>query len=525
VDGQVHADAAVVDAAPDAADGEAPDGSAPDSGPPDGAAPDATAPDGGGGSSTASPPAEIEQTGTNGALLLKGVVLAPSGVLDPGEVLVASGAITCVATSCATEPAADQATVIDTKGTISPGLIDSHNHLAYNFLPEWVKSPAQLWGNRYQWADDPDYELFIQPYSAHRSESTHFCPAFKWGKLRSVVHGVTTVQGQPSAAGACANWGIREANQYHYLGYDHMRASIGSVRDLTDSDAQGLLDSFAASPNPTTRYHVHLAEGVSGNNIDAEFDSFAGRDPRVNRHQGVSLLVDDTAILIHCVTLTDDQLAEAVLAHAKIVWSPSSNLVLYGATAPIQKILQSGIVTGIGPDWTPSGEDEILAEMRFALGYGVANGIPEITPERLWRMATVEGADVVGLDAHVGRLEVGLRADLAVFGRTGPDPYAAVVESRAEDVRLVLLEGLGHLGDEALEAATARNVYCDRLDACGTPKYLCVQDSPAATDRRSETLAEIHQQLFDLLEGTGVAPYAEMYHRGSELLELVDCNQ
>jgi hypothetical protein len=162
--------------------------------------------------------------------------------------------------------------------------------------------------------------------------------------------------------------------------------------------------------------------------------------------------------------------------------------------------------------------------MRFALGYGVANAIPEITPERLWRMATVEGAEVLGLAAYIGRIEVGFRADLSVFGRTGPDAHAAVVESRAEDVRLVLLDGLGHFGDEALEAATARNVYCDHLDACGTPKYLCVQDSPAATDRRDETLSQIHQQLFDLLEGTGVAPYVEIYHRGSELLELIDCS-
>jgi hypothetical protein len=267
-----------------------------------------------------------------------------------------------------------------------------------------------------------------------------------------------------------------------------------------------------------------MAEGVTDNNIDAEFDSFAGRDPRTNRHQGVSLLVDDTAILIHCVTLTDDQLQEAVLAHAKIVWSPSSNLTLYGATAPIQKILQSGIVTGLGPDWTPSGEDELLAEMRYALGYGAANGIPEITPERLWRMVTADGADVLGLEAFIGRIEVGFRADLSVFGRTGPDPHAAVLESRAEDVRLVLLDGLGHFGDEALEAVTARNLYCDSLDACGTPKYLCVQDSPTATDRRDETLGDLHQQLFDILEGTGVAPYAEIYHRGSELLELVDCS-
>mgnify|MGYP000995684871 CR=1 FL=1 len=52
-------------------------------------------------------------------------------------------------------------------------------------------------------------------------------------------------------------------------------------------------------------------------------------------------------------------------ADARIVWSPSSNFALYGpgVTAPIQDILQQGIVTGLGPDWTLSGEDEMLGDV------------------------------------------------------------------------------------------------------------------------------------------------------------------
>ncbi len=467
-------------------------------------------------------PAEVLQTGTSG-FLLRGVVLGPDEVLNPGEVLFIDETITCVAADCTSETGAEDATWIDTKGIISPGLIDSHNHIAYNFLPQWV--PGRYFTNRYEWAADDEYREHVRPYAANRSSNTHFCPGAKWGLLRSVVHATTTVQGQPSAAGSCINFGIRETNRYHGLGYNHMRANAGSPREINDADATNLMESFTRTVDPTTRYHVHMQEGYEGNHILEEFESFAGRDPRPNRHQGLSLLYNGTSILIHSISLTEEQLQEAVDTDSKIVWSPSSNFALYGegVTAPIQSILQLGITTGIGPDWTPSGEAEMLGELRFSLNYGRNEGIEEITPEKLWEMSTSDGAVVVGLHEHIGRLEVGMRADIAVFGRAGPDPFEALIESRASDVRLVFIDGKGWYGDMDLEYVAARNIYCEYLDACGTEKFICVQESPTADNRRDETMEDIRTQLYNILEGIGYPP-EEQYGRGDELLELIDCD-
>ncbi|MFH1437640.1 MAG: amidohydrolase family protein [Pseudomonadota bacterium] len=469
-----------------------------------------------------SPPAEVLRTGTEG-LLLRGTVLTPSGVLDPGDVLISGAFITCVDSDCSGAPGAGEATWIETNGIISPGLIDPHNHIAYNFLPEYIPEPLRTFENRYDWSDLADYEAHIEPYAAHRSAGTHYCPGAKWGELRSLVHATTTVQGE-SFAQLCVNWGVRNADHFHNLGYDHMRTTIASVRDINDEQAQNYIDSFNESPEPVTRFAVHMAEGYTGNYVTEEFDSFAGRDPRENRHQGESLLIDGTSILIHSIPLTEAQLAEALVNDAKIAWSPSSNLALYGVTAPIQRILQLGITTGLGPDWTLNGEKNMLGEMRFALDYARTNSIPEITPQKLWEMSTWEGAMVVGLEDYIGRLEAGYRADIAVFGRLGADPYRSIVDSRSANVRLVLLDGEGLYGDEHLMAATAANEYCEPLDACSADKYLCVQESPTASDRKNETLADIRTQLFNILEGVGYPP-EEQYGRGDELLELIDCGE
>jgi hypothetical protein len=131
-------------------------------------------------------------------------------------------------------------------------------------------------------------------------------------------------------------------------------------------------------------------------------------------------------------------------------------------------------------------------------------------------MATADGADVVGLRDSLGALRTGLRADVAVFGRVAGDPYRAVLDSRAADVRLVLIDGAGYYGDQALGAVAAVNGDCEAFDACGTPKFLCAANTPGATSRADETVAGLRDQLLAILRA---------YGRESELLGLVDCSR
>jgi cytosine/adenosine deaminase-related metal-dependent hydrolase len=466
---------------------------------------------------------EVVEVGSAG-FLLRGAVLTPDAVIDPGEVLILGDTITCVAADCSAE--ASGVTVIETTGVISPGLVDAHNHITYDFLPEWVPDPPVLFDNRYVWSDDPSYEEHIRPYAAHGSTGTHFCPGAKWGELRAIVHGTTTVQGQSQAQG-CIDRLARNADSFHGLGYDHMQTTIGSPREITDEDAAVYIENFTAPEDPTTRFAVHMQEGVTGNNVELEFASFAGRDTRENRHAGLSLLAEDggyrgVAVLIHALSLTSVELQEAAATGSKIVWSPSSNMALYGATAPIGEILQLGITVGLGPDWTVSGEDDMLAEMRFALQWAQHEGESAITPQVLFQMATTGSADAVGLGESIGLLAPGMRADVVVFGRTDPDPYRSVVMSTAADVHLVLIDGLVYYGDAEVESVTALNEDCDALDACGSPKFLCVKNTPGSDSRADESFQDIYTQLYDIMEGIGY-PADEQYGRGDEVLPLIAC--
>jgi len=485
------------------------------------------------GGSTAAPAAEIVRTGTGG-VLLRGTVLAPGGPISPGEVLIVGDTIRCVAASCASDPMASGVTIIDTHGTISPGLIDGHNHATYDFLPEWVPDPLRIFGSRYDWRSDPMYREHVRPESQGGTSSSFICPATKWAELRSIVHGTTTMQGQ-SPNQACVNRLVRNADHSHGLGPDRMQTTISGPCEtaLSDTARATLVSNFASGS--TTRYAIHMAEGTTGTtmttNVLREYECYAG-----SFRATTSLLADasgtpyGTGLFIHAVALTDAQLTEAAAMRVHFVWSPSSNILLYGATAPIGRMIELGLSIGLGPDWTVSGSDEMLSEMRFALDWAQTEREAAVTPERVWRMATLDGADAVGLGASTGRLEAGYRADVAVFGRVGRDPYQAVADSRAADVRLVMIDGAAYYGDLALEGVTAVNGDCEPLDACGASKFLCAANTPGstgATARADETVESIRGQLRAHLAAgyTDSAGAMRAYVVGpDQLLDLVDCS-
>jgi 5-methylthioadenosine/S-adenosylhomocysteine deaminase len=78
-------------------------------------------------------------------------------------------------------------------------------------------------------------------------------------------------------------------------------------------------------------------------------------------------------------------------AGAKLVWSPQSNLRLYGATTDVASALQLGIPVSLGADWLPSGSQSLLAEMqvaRRALAGQRSSPYGRVMISRLWPLGS-----------------------------------------------------------------------------------------------------------------------------------------
>ncbi|MBC8072001.1 MAG: amidohydrolase family protein, partial [Deltaproteobacteria bacterium] len=167
----------------------------------------------------------------------------------------------------------------------------------------------------------------------------------------------------------------------------------------------------------------------------------------------------------------------------KVVWSPRSNIVLYGNTAPVTMLDRQGVTLALGTDWVPSGSMNMQRELRCAEELNATYFDGYFSPEQLWRMVTTNAAFATGTHAAIGMLKPGYVADIAVFAASGSVDHQAVVDAELADVVLVVRGGEPLYGDDALLALPEiGGQACESLDVCEVAKRACVaQDVGAGT--------------------------------------------
>jgi 5-methylthioadenosine/S-adenosylhomocysteine deaminase len=216
------------------------------------------------------------------------------------------------------------------------------------------------------------------------------------------------------------------------------RFAISCTRELLQkvaglARARGVMVHTHASENRT---ECELVQEESGLRNIAYLDSVG----LTGRH----------VALAHCVHLSVDEIETLKSSGTNVVHCPSSNLKLGSGIAPVAKLLEEGISVSLGADGAACNNRlDMFTEMRTAaLLQKVLHG-PEVLPaRRVLRMATIDGARALGLDADVGSLERGKKADLAVvrLGRLHTTPATDVVSalvysSEVEDVETVIIDG------------------------------------------------------------------------------------
>ena len=106
-----------------------------------------------------------------------------------------------------------------------------------------------------------------------------------------------------------------------------------------------------------------------------------------------------------------------------MIWSPLSNLLLYGKTADVVAAKTEGVRIGIGSDWSPSGSKNLLGELKVARLVSASLG-NVFSDREIVAMATTNAASILQWDRVLGSLEAGKRADLIVVDGTSGDAYA-----------------------------------------------------------------------------------------------------
>jgi 5-methylthioadenosine/S-adenosylhomocysteine deaminase len=164
--------------------------------------------------------------------------------------------------------------------------------------------------------------------------------------------------------------------------------------------------------------------------------------------------------LAHCVHLAEDEIETLLRTQTNVAHCPSSNLKLGSGIAPIAKLLAKGISVSLGADGAACNNRlDMFTEMRTAALLQKALHGPQVLPaRRALRMATIDGAKALGLDAEIGSIAVGKKADLAVIrlgqlhtSPTAPDLVSSIVyAAEAGDVQSVVVDGQLLMNDRKL---------------------------------------------------------------------------
>jgi 5-methylthioadenosine/S-adenosylhomocysteine deaminase len=412
------------------------------------------------------------------AFALRGCVLTPEGPVEDGYVVVDDDRrITAVE-----DRRPEGVRVHVTGGVILPGLIDLHGHPEFNIFAAW--EPHVLFANRYRWRASPVYRQLVRDPQNRLLEALEPQVQLRYAEVRALVGGATAIQG--------ASGRLRTSEEALVRNVDRRIFGRHRARSMIDLPSAGSRDmdtlrSILADiqTGEVTAFYIHLAEGRAD-------DPRSGRE--FDRLVEFGALTPAT-VIIHGSALTVEQLGQVSDAGAKLVWSPQSNLRLYGETTRAADALALGVPVGLGADWLPSGSTSLLAELKVAARMLAQQGNPA-TARQLVEMVTAGAARIAGLGDQLGALLPGRPADLLVLERQRADPWANVVAADPSWVELVVVDGdLAYGRADWIVELTGATEGLEPLVAWGKPMLLDTSHRAHPSGPQPPTLTQLRADL------------------------------
>ncbi|HEX8794024.1 MAG TPA: amidohydrolase family protein [Polyangiaceae bacterium] len=361
--------------------------------------------------------------------------------------------------------------VVDASGcAVVPGLVQAHVHLCQVLMRGMADDLPLL-----EWLRER-----IWPLEAAHDEASAGASA-ELGLLEAMLGGTTTVldmgtvRAHDAVMEACATSGIRAISGKAMMDdgdgvpvglRESTRASLDESERLA-RDWSGAADGrlgYAWAPRFVLSctealirgaveragsrgeiVHTHAAEHAAER--AAVRAALGDDDVAVLRRWGVC---GPRAVLAHGVQLEVEEARGVARDGTRVVHCPSANLKLGSGIARVAELDGMGVSLALGADGAPCNNNlDAWVELRHAaLLAKVRTGVTSLPARRAFRLATIDGARALGLDAITGSLEPGKRADLAVVRLDGPhaepggDVFSRLVYAcTSRDVVHVMVDG------------------------------------------------------------------------------------
>lgn len=397
------------------------------------------------------------------------VTMDGKGTILNGDVLIEGSRIAQVAESI--DEKTDE-TVHAAGKTLLPGFVQTHIHLCQTLfrgraddleLLDWLKK--RIWPLE----------------AAHDEESVYDSAMLGIGELllggTTTILDMETVHHTESAFRAIETSGIRAIS-----GKVMMDAGGGVPAELHEDTDRSLAESerllnrwhgvaggrigYALSPRFVVSCTEELLLGVGalqrryGVKVHTHASENRSEIALVESERGMRNVVyldrlglaTPDLILAHCVWLNEEEKEIIRQRGVKVTHCPGSNLKLASGIADVPDLLGRGVPVGLGADGAPCNNTlDMFREMRLAALIQKASLGPTVMNARqALRMATIGGAEVLGLSGEIGSVEPGKKADLILldlnefhsYPSYEADPYSRIVYAAGPgDVDTVIVDG------------------------------------------------------------------------------------
>ena len=407
------------------------------------------------------------EAGSADTLVIKADILSGNKVYEGGTVVIdrtsENGEVTYV--GC-TPPATAGATVLTcADAVLSPGLLNAHDHITFNNNGAPRDHGDERFDHRHDWRTGKrGHNRISSGGGDSKTESVLY------SELRHIFAGTTSIAGSGSGPGLARNLdrststgGLSEAD------VDYSTFPLGDTSGTLrtgDCDYRGGDDADSLN---SAIFLPHIAEGI---------DPEANNEFRCLSGAGEFDLIAENTSVIHGIGLTANDIALMAQRGSKLVWSPRSNIDLYGQTADVLTYRRQGVTIAMGTDWLLSGSANMLRELACADYLNTNHYDDAFSDYELWRMATIDASVALGIDSRIGDIAVGKVADLALFAKDGESAHGAIVRGGVETVGLVLRGGQPLYGAGALIEAlvpAADLTKCEEIDICGNAQRACIE--------------------------------------------------
>ncbi|MFW9837083.1 MAG: amidohydrolase family protein [Candidatus Thorarchaeota archaeon] len=334
------------------------------------------------------------------------------------------------------EPKFGADTVVDATGcVVIPGLITAHTHL-YGILLRGaslnIKPPtdfAQVL-QRVWWPVDEALTIedaYASALSASadmlRNGSTFYADTYSGpnsieGSLQEIARGTKEVgmrgiiafemteRNNPKEATRGFQEGVKFIKS---CGKEDLVSGMISLHASFTVGDEIVTKAVAQAKELNVPMTVHTSEGL----VDLYHNLEATGERTVERLNRLGALGPKT-VLAHCVHVDRNEIDLIAKRRASVAHNPMSNMLNAVGVSPVPAMLEKGITVGLGNDgWIY----DPFENMRCALTvHRLSSGNPSaIGPEKIFRMATIEGAYCYGLENEVGSLEKRKLADIVIL--------------------------------------------------------------------------------------------------------------